>query len=73
MRWGCQLNPEPAIVAACGCMYTHKGMQIAACRLHGQVREIHGILKGMMERYDRTGTISLSATATLPVIRRFVG
>lgn len=67
-------NPPPqGVVAACGCSYNLRGMQLSACRLHGQVREIRELLKTMLTEYDRTGKVHLSPTTALPAIRRFVG
>lgn len=68
------IYPKGTVVAACGCMYSPIGQQEAACRLHGQVREIRSLLETMLKEYDRTGKVTWnSSTPALHIFRRFVG
>lgn len=64
--------PKGTVVAACGCMYSPIGRQEAACRLHGQVREIQSLLRIMVNAYDRDGKLFLDPQHAMPAIRRFV-
>jgi hypothetical protein len=53
-------------------MYSPIGRQEAACRLHGQVREIQSLLRIMVNAYDRDGKLFLDPQHAMPAIRRFV-